>query len=150
MNQFQYQFTVNAPVTAVAQFHKDATLLKKLSPPPIFVQIHEVEPLAEGSKAAFTMWFGPLPLRWLAIHSDVDRQTGFTDTQAEGPLAFWRHTHQFTAVDDQTTLITETINYSHDTGRRGLLSRALFNRPGLFLLFTYRKWRARWELRAKK
>jgi ligand-binding SRPBCC domain-containing protein len=147
MNQFQYQFTVNAPLTAVAQFHKDATLLKKLSPPPIFVQIHEVEPLAEGASAAFTMWFGPLPLRWLAVHSDVDPQTGFTDTQQEGPLAFWRHTHRFTAVDDHTTLVAETINYNHHPGWRGLLSRALFNRPGLFLLFTYRKWRTRWELK---
>jgi ligand-binding SRPBCC domain-containing protein len=149
MNQFQYQFTVSAPVTAVAQFHKDTTILKKLSPPPIFVQIHAFEPLAEGSKADFTMWFGPLPLRWLAVHSDVDPRHGFTDTQQTGPLAFWQHTHRFTAVDETTTLVTESIQYRHDRGRRGLLSRLLFNRPGLFLLFSYRKWRTRWECRRR-
>jgi ligand-binding SRPBCC domain-containing protein len=45
MSTFDYKFTVNAPVTAVSNFHHDTRILKKLSPPPIFVQIHRFEPL---------------------------------------------------------------------------------------------------------
>ena len=147
MPTFNYTFTVNAPITAVSDFHHDTSVLKKLTPPPIFAQIHQFEPLGEGSTAEFTLWFGPLPVRWLAIHSDVGPQ-GFTDTQAEGPLNYWQHTHRFTAVSDNVTQIHEHIEYEYsDNGWWGLLTRLLFNKPGLYGLFTARKWLTRWYLR---
>lgn len=77
MPTFTYTFVVNAPLTAVAAFHHDTRILKKLTPPPIFVQIHRYEPLGDGSEAEFTLWFGPLPVRWLAVHLEVGEH-GFT------------------------------------------------------------------------
>lgn len=142
MPQFNFQFTVNAPVTAVRHFHQDTRILKKLSPPPIFAQIHTFEPLAEGSRAEFTLWFGPLPVRWTAVHHHVGAN-GFTDQQVHGPLKHWEHTHRFTAVNAHTTLVREHIEYDHFSGRRGLFSRILFNKPGLTMLFTARKWLTR-------
>jgi hypothetical protein len=44
-----------------------------------------MEPLAEGSISDFTLWFGPLPIRWTARHSHIDPLHGFTDTQVRGP-----------------------------------------------------------------
>ncbi|MCB8981681.1 MAG: hypothetical protein H6657_30095 [Ardenticatenaceae bacterium] len=146
MPTFDYKFTVNAPQTAVANFHHDTRILKKLTPPPIFVQVHHFEPLGDGSEAEFTLWFGPLPVRWRAIHSDVSGH-GFTDTQASGPLRHWQHTHRFTAVSPHTTQVHEHVEYSHYSGRRGLLSRLLFNQPGLYLLFTARKWLTRYHIK---
>ncbi len=146
MPQFDFYFTVNAPLTAVHAFHHDTRILKKLTPPPLFVQIHAFEPLAEGSRAEFTLWFGPLPLRWTAVHHHVGPQ-GFTDRQEKGPLKFWEHTHRFTAVNDHTTHVHEHIEYEHFPGRRGWLSRLLFNKPGLLMLFTARKWLTRFHLR---
>lgn len=145
MPTFDFKFIVNAPVTAVSNFHNDTRILKKLSPPPIFVQIHQFEPLGEGSKAEFTLWFGPLPLRWLAIHSSVSAN-GFTDTQASGPLAHWRHTHRFTAVSPHQTEIHEHIEFNHKSGLSGLLTRILFNKAGLWGLFTARKLLTRWHV----
>lgn len=87
MPVFDTSFTVPAPLQKVAEFHRDTRALKRLTPPPVFVQIHSMEPLAEGSRSVFTMWFGPLPLRWTAIHSNVDTMHGFTDTQEKGPAA---------------------------------------------------------------
>ncbi|MCB8983944.1 MAG: hypothetical protein H6659_08975 [Ardenticatenaceae bacterium] len=145
MPTFTYMFTVNAPLTAVSRFHHDTQALKTLTPPPIFVQIHHADPLADGAVAEFTMWFGPLPVRWTAVHSHVS-ETGFTDTQVSGPLQSWQHTHTFTAVSPTTTRIHEHIDYSHDDGRRGLLSRLLFNPAGLYLLFTARQLITRWHL----
>lgn len=138
MNEFHYQFSVNAPVEAVAAFHHDTRVLKKLTPFPIYAQIHEYEPLADGSEASFTLWFGPIPVRWHAVHSDVTAN-GFTDTQVSGPLKYWRHQHRFTPLSEQETQVNEHIVYQHDSGLRGLLSRLLFARPGLYLLFTARK-----------
>lgn len=136
--EFEHSFTVDAPVSAVAAFHRDTSVLKQLTPPPIFAQVHEFEPLGDGSAARFTLWFGPIPVRWHAVHSDVSA-TGFTDTQVSGPLQTWRHTHRFIAVTSNTTRVEDRIVYKHDAGLRGLVSRLLFARPGLFYLFTARK-----------
>lgn len=136
---FNYSFTVNAPLSAVSAFHHDTRVLKKLSPPPIFVQIHQFEPLSENSKAHFTLWVGPIPLRWEAIHTQVS-PAGFTDTQVHGPLKQWQHTHHFSAVSPSQTLVNEQITYEHRNGFKGIITRLLFNKPALWLLFTYRMW----------
>ncbi len=138
MATFDYSFEVAAPVEAVSGFHKDTSVLKKLTPPPIIAQIHNFEPLGEGSKADFTLWFGPVPVRWQAVHSDVTLN-GFTDTQLKGPLKQWQHQHRFSAIDEETTVVTEHIEYEHDSGLRGLWSRLLFSKVGLYMLFTARK-----------
>lgn len=146
MPTFDYSFTVNASLTAVRNFHRDTRILKKLTPPPIFAQIHYFEPLAEGSRAEFTLWFGPWPVRWTAVHHYVGPQ-GFTDRQEKGPLKFWEHTHRFTGVNVHTTLVSEHIEYEHFSGWRGWLSRLLFAKPGLIFLFTARKRLTRYHLR---
>jgi len=125
-------------LAAVAKFHQSAHLLKKLSPPPLLVQLHRVDALAENAIADFTLWFGPLPVRWVAVHSEVDALHGFTDTQQSGPLAAWRHTHRFTAIDANTTRVHEYIVYEYPVGWRGLLARLLFNPLALSFLFWYR------------
>lgn len=142
MQTFDYTFTVAAPLAAVSAFHHDTRILKLLTPPPMFVQLHAYEPLGEGSVATFTIWAGPIPLRWQAVHCNVG-VNGFTDTQASGPLRFWRHTHRFTAVSPTLTQIHEHIEYAHHPGWRGLLTRLLFSQLGLQALFTARKWLTR-------
>lgn len=145
MPLFEFSFTVDAPLQAVADFHSDTSALKKLTPPPMIVQIHEVEPLAEGSISRFTLWFGPLPIRWKAVHSGVSKN-GFTDTQVEGPAEKWAHTHTFTPINHTQTEINEHIEYEHGTGFWGIMTRLLFAKPNLFIMFTYRKFITRWNL----
>ena len=142
---FDFEFTLEAPVEAVVDFHRDTRALKDLTPPPLRVQIHRVEPLAEGSTAEFTLWFGPLPIRWQAVHS----ADGFTDIQVIGPLRSWRHTHRFTPLSARRTQVYEHIEYEHHDGLRGLFSRLLFFRAALYALFTARKMLTRHHLRCK-
>jgi ligand-binding SRPBCC domain-containing protein len=137
---FQNRFRVDAPPEAVSFFHIDTRALKRLTPPPIFVQLHRVEPLAEGSQSEFTLWFGPLPVRWLAVHSQVNPDSGFVDTQARGPMKFWRHTHHWQPLDGASTQMTEQLEYEYYPGLRGLFTRLLFARPLLKLMFAYREW----------
>jgi ligand-binding SRPBCC domain-containing protein len=134
---FNYSFTVKAPLAQVSDFHHNTAVLKLLTPPPIFAQIHAFEPLGEGSKARFTLWFGPVPIQWEAVHNNVD-QNGFTDTQVRGPLKRWHHTHRFIAINDSTTSVDEHIEYEHHAGLKGLVSRLLFSRLALIFLFTAR------------
>ncbi|MEZ6124507.1 MAG: hypothetical protein R3C49_15215 [Planctomycetaceae bacterium] len=148
MPVFDYCFRVDAPFQAVSDFHFRPGILKTLTPPLMFMQVHRCDPLAEGSVAEFTMWMGPIPVRWTAVHSDV-RPESFSDTQTRGPMKFWKHTHTFTPVDDRTTQVHEHIEFEHFSGLRGLWSRLLFPRMALNMLFLWRSFVTRRALRKR-
>ena len=143
---FDFRFTVAAPLKAVREFHHNTSALKLLTPPPTIVQLHSIEPLAEGSVSKFTLWIGPLPLHWTAVHRDVS-DTGFTDVQVEGPVKKWEHTHTFVPLGDGMTEIREHIEYEHFPGLRGMLTRFLFAKMNLRSMFFYRKLVTRKHLR---
>jgi ligand-binding SRPBCC domain-containing protein len=145
MPVFDYRFTVPTNIKAVAAFHSSSLALRKLSPPPVVVKIHLAEPLQEGSRSEFTMWIGPLPIRWLAVHSQVHPLTGFTDRQERGPMLRWQHTHRFEALGEKQTLVHERIEYEHQPGWPGWLTRVLFSPLGLRGMFAYRAWVTRRE-----
>ena len=148
MPVFDYRFTVAAPIAAVREFHRDTSAHKRHTPPPTIVQLHSIEPLAEGSVSRFTLWVGPLPLRWTAVHRGVHAD-GFTDVQAAGPAAKWEHTHSFVPLSSDTTEIREHIEYEHKRGAWGLVTRVLFSKPNLWFMFGYRKFATRWWLRRR-
>ena len=137
MPVFDYRFTVDAPLQAVSDFHFRPGVLQTLTPPLMVMQVHRFDPIAEGSVAEFTMWMGPVPVRWKAVHSNVS-STSFTDTQVCGPMKSWVHTHSFSALSPQQTEVHEHIEFSHHAGWRGLWSRMLFPPPALLILFKIR------------
>ncbi|MEZ4584038.1 MAG: hypothetical protein R3A10_20780 [Caldilineaceae bacterium] len=58
-----------------------------ITPPPVIVRVHRApELLGEGDEMDFTMWLGPLPIRWLARIEQVTPVT-FVDRQLRGPFA---------------------------------------------------------------
>ena len=149
MPVFDFSFAVDAPLSAVRDFHRDTSALKRLTPPPTFVRLISIEPLAEGSVSKFVLWVGPLPLRWTAVHRNVSDR-GFTDVQAAGPAAAWAHTHTFTPLSDGRTRIDEHIEYAHKKGLWGIVTRLLFSKPNLWLMFSYRRFVTRWFLRGRR
>lgn len=146
MPVFDYSFQVRAPLAAVQAFHAGTSALRHLTPPPLIVQLHSIQPLDEGSESKFTLWLGPFPIHWTAVHRDVT-PNGFTDVQAEGPARMWEHTHTFTEVDESVTQIDEHIEFEHANGLIGLFTRLMFARANLWLLFTYRQWATQRALR---
>ncbi len=140
MQTISDRFRVNAPLEAVAFFHRDTRALKLLTPPPILVQIHRTEPLANGSLSEFTLWFVPLPVRWLAVHSQVDPQSGFTDIQMRGPMKYWEHSHHWEPVGPAATMMEEKIRFEYPSGLQGIFARIMFALPLLKLMLLYRKW----------
>lgn len=142
MKQFEHRFQVNASLNVVSKFHSDTTSLRLLSPPPIFVQLHRADPMSEGSITDFTLWMGPIPIRWLAIHSDVKPLHGFTDTQADGPFKKWIHQHRFKQLDNTSTEVIDIIHAQiRDDLIYGLIGRLIW--LSLPLLFGYRSWKTR-------
>ncbi len=145
---FQHSSTVKAPIQAVWAFHEDPAALKKLTPFPIIMQVlrDERQSLTQGV-LEFVLWFGPLGVRWTAMHEPGPTETSFIDRLVDGPLASWRHEHHLEPHPEGVRLV-DTISYRHHTGIRGLVGRLLFNRLGLRGLFWYRHWRTRRESRA--
>ena len=146
MPVFDFRFTVNASLEAVSAFHFQTGILKALTPPLMIMQVHRFDPLANGSIGEFTIWMGPIPVRWVAEHSDVS-PTGFVDTQTSGPMKFWKHTHRFNRVSPELTEVHEHIEFEHYSGLRGIWSRMLFPRIALIVLFSYRRWATRRAIR---
>jgi ligand-binding SRPBCC domain-containing protein len=132
MMNYRHSFIVDAPLSAVAEFHKDTLALRELTPPPLTMKFNHVEPLAEGSIADFTMQAGPVSVRWVAVHSNVTEQNGFVDSQEIGPFRTWRHHHKFRAIDEQTTEVIDEIEAEYGNA----ISRFMWlNLP---ILFAYR------------
>jgi ligand-binding SRPBCC domain-containing protein len=140
MATFNHTFTVQASLEQVAAFHKDTCVLKRLTPLPVIIQLHRFDPLGEGAVAEFTLWFGPLPIYWVALHQEFHPLFGFKDIQQRGPFKRWVHRHTFIAESEERTLVSDSVDYEHYPGWKGLLTRLLFSPPGLFVTFTYRKW----------
>ncbi|MBN2148333.1 MAG: hypothetical protein JW726_13170 [Anaerolineales bacterium] len=106
---YRHQFRIPAPLERVAAFHAHSASMAAITPPPIAVKVERAPAvLADGDEMAFTMWFGPLPVRWLARIEDVSN-TGFTDRQLSGPFAEWVHRHTFVAVDENATDVVDEI-----------------------------------------
>jgi ligand-binding SRPBCC domain-containing protein len=138
MRRFTHCFQVKAPIDAVAAFHQDSRALKLLTPPPVYLQMNRVEPLSEGSVADFILWVGPLPVRWVAVHSGVDPLAGFTDTQLQGPFASWVHQHSFVPCGPAETNVIDEIQAEFHPGFLGLLGRLMW--INLSFMFFYRSW----------
>jgi ligand-binding SRPBCC domain-containing protein len=140
--KYQHRFEVNAPLAAVAEFHAQSASMGAITPPPVVVRVHRAPArLDDGDEIDFTMWLGPLPLRWLARIEDVS-PTGFTDRQLHGPFRHWVHRHTFTPVDETTTAVVDEIKLE-------LRSNLWWKLVGLGmwlslpLLFAYRGWKTK-------
>jgi ligand-binding SRPBCC domain-containing protein len=138
---FEHNSVIPTTLAALLAFHTDRQALTRLTPPPLFVKIRRDDrvSLTEG-EVDFVLWFGPVPIRWLARHEPGPTPTSFTDRMIQGPLALWVHQHLFRAVPGGVEL-TDRITFAHPAGWRGLLTRIFFDGLSLRILFLYRHWR---------
>ena len=144
--RFQHRFEVDAALEAGRDFHARSASMGAITPPPIIARVHAApERLGEGDAMDFTLWLGPLPIRWLARIEDVG-PSGFSDRQLRGPFAAWLHRHEFEALAEGRTAVHDRVDARL---RRhplwGPLGFAMWlGMPGLF---AWRAWRTRALLR---
>ena len=145
--RYEHRFRVRAPLAVIADFHSRTASMPAITPPPIIVRLHGAPPvLGEGDEMDFTMWAGPLPMRWVAQIGDVSER-GFTGSQTQGPFAHWQHRHSFMPV---TSDLTEVVDQVEAGVKKhvlwGPVGRAMW--IGLPLLFAYRGRKTRQFLEA--
>ena len=101
------------------------------------VRVHQGGLVTEGMVAKFTLWLGPIPLRWTARHELV-RDRSFVDVQERGPFAHWRHRHVIEANGANRCRVRDVVEYEYRKGARGVATRLLMGRASLKILFRYR------------
>lgn len=112
MLHFKHTSLIDAPVEVVWKFHERPDILQLLTPPWQPVQIVRREGgLDVGAITEFRLWLGPIPVKWLAVHTACEKNRLFIDEQQEGPLASWTHRHEF-AEENGKTRLTDAIAFS--------------------------------------
>jgi ligand-binding SRPBCC domain-containing protein len=144
---YTHKFTVNAPLEDVRAFHSQSASMGAITPPPVVVRVHRApEWLDEGDEMEFTMWLGPMPIRWLARIEQVT-PVSFVDRQLSGPFTQWVHTHTFEPVDAHTTIVHDRVEAetsSHWWWK--LVGTGMWlNMP---VLFGFRQWKTKRLLEA--
>jgi ligand-binding SRPBCC domain-containing protein len=140
--KFRSSFRVAAPQEAVSAFHQDPKVLGWLTPFPIVLRFHHVQPVEEGSVFKFTIWLAILPVPWVARHQEIAFPDGFVDEQIKGPFKHWVHHHRFVEIDEGHTEVVDEIEAS-------FRPHLLWGPVGVFmwltlpLLFVYRAWKTR-------
>jgi ligand-binding SRPBCC domain-containing protein len=140
--KFVHRFRVKAPLQKVAEFHHRSSSMAAITPPPIRVQLHHAPAqVKDGDLMRFTLSLGPIPVRWLARFESVSGN-GFIDRQIEGPFQDWIHKHEFTAIEDNLTEITDKVSAKF---KANLLWRTVgvLMWLGLPSLFAYRSWKTK-------
>ncbi len=140
---YTHSFRVHAPLSAVVKFHQQSASMGAITPPPIIVRVHEAPALlSEGDRMDFTMWLGPMPIRWLAQIEGVTANS-FVDRQVRGPFRRWEHEHRFVRIDAQTTEVQDEVTVQLHESSRWWQIVGFGMWIGLPLLFAYRGWRTR-------
>jgi ligand-binding SRPBCC domain-containing protein len=140
--KFTHRFLITARVDEVAAFHSRSTSMAAITPPPLIARVHSApERLDNGDVMDFTLWAGPVPIRWTARIENASAM-GFTDRQLRGPFSAWTHRHSFCPVDDHITEVVDEVEAE--------LKRHPFWGPvgvvmwiGMPLLFAFRARRTR-------
>lgn len=111
----------------------------------MFITIDKLSSMNDQTIVDFNIWFGLLPIGWVAAISHDEAIPGFVDHQLKGPFDYWEHRHIFREIDPQTTEVIDQIK-AHP-GRK-LHNRLISSSMWLTLpvLFAYRAWRTRYEL----
>ncbi|HSF82712.1 MAG TPA: hypothetical protein VLA49_15865 [Anaerolineales bacterium] len=142
---YRHKIVVNAPKDKTVIFHQNASNMGKITPPPILVQIKTApNPIFEGAEMEFTLWFGPIPVRWRARFENVS-PAGFIDRQVSGPFKTWVHKHAFKDIGGGKTEILDDVQAELHSS---LVKRSfgMLMWIGMPVLFAYRGWRTRREL----
>ncbi|MEH2446480.1 MAG: SRPBCC family protein [Nostoc sp.] len=116
MLHFKHSSVINAPPEVVWKFHERPDILQLLNPPWQPVQVVRREGgLNVGAITEFRLFLGPLPLTWLARHTECEKYHLFTDQQISGPFESWVHRHEF-ELENGKTKLTDAISFSMPGG----------------------------------
>jgi ligand-binding SRPBCC domain-containing protein len=140
MPRFEATQTISRPVAEVFDFFRQPVNLVRISPPELHMQVAEGPQRIElGSRVVLKGRRWGFPQRVVSVIVEFFMDAKFVDEQVEGPFRRWRHTHGFEALDNASTLISDSIEFEPPGGALGLLVSARFVEKDLRWIFEYRQ-----------
>ena len=129
------------PQHDVFTFFSDARNLRVITPASLDFKFEEAPPedLEVGSEIRYRIRVAGLPVRWKTRIREWDPPHRFADLQAGGPYAYWLHTHTFSDIGEDRTLMRDRVIYRVPLGPIGEVVRRLFVAPQLKRIFDYRE-----------
>lgn len=150
MPVFRYTTDIPLPIDEVwSLFQNTEVLLPALTPPKQKLVIEQIHPVPQQVGTEIVMQIRSMigRITWVARLIEIvpphPTLTGiearFVDLQVRGPFRFWRHTHEFETLTDQSTRMTDHVEYRLGWGPIGWFADRLVIPVLLRRLFEYRQ-----------
>lgn len=136
---FVKETRIAAPPATVFAFHESPGALERLTPPGQKLRIVEGGgSLQPGTRVVLRSAVGPIPITWVAEHTEYDPPRLFADRQVSGPFAYWYHRHRFLDDGQGGTLLRDEVEYRPHLGGLGALLGGPLVRRMLTQMFDHR------------
>lgn len=135
MAVFIQSSVILAPPSVVFGFHEREDALALLTPafPPVKM-IARTGGIEEGA----TVELRVLAFRWIALHTQYEKNKLFVDEQLRGPFAIWIHRHEFQDLGAGQTRLTDRVEYRLPGGPVVNALLGWIVKPGLSQMFRHR------------
>ncbi len=137
--KFVKESRIDAPPPVVFQWHEQPGAITRLTPP--WERVKVLEPggsLLPGTRVVLLSRIGPIPLKWVAVHTEYDPPRLFADRQESGPFASWYHRHLFLPAGSGGTLMRDEVDFEPPLGSLGRLLGKGVIEAKLQRMFDYR------------
>ena len=102
-----------APALELFDWHARPGAFERLNPPFEPVEILERSGgIAPGARTVLRILLGPVPTRWVGVHTALDDGRSFADRQESGPFARWEHVHRMLPDGDVRSVLEDDIRYT--------------------------------------
>lgn len=137
--EFVKESRIAAPPQEVFAFYESEGAFLRLTPPWERVKVVAGgKSIRPGERVVLATWAGPVPVRWVAEHTEYEHGRLFADRQVEGPFARWYHRHHFLDDGAGGTILRDEVEYEPPLGLLGRLMGGSFLERKLERLFDYR------------
>ena len=135
---------LDCPHARAAAFFERPENLEAITPPLLRFRILTPSPVPmhEGARIDYVVRVHGLPMRWRSRIERYEPGRAFTDVAERSPYAYWIHRHEFLPAGERT-LVRDRVEYAPPLMPFSRPLHALFIRPTLERIFTFRSRRVR-------
>ena len=132
---------ISKNISEVFDFFSKPENLSTITPPKMNFHILTPSPINMKKSALidYTINIMFIPIRWRTLITKYAPPYSFIDQQIKGPYSRWHHTHTFTKINENETLIKDTVLYSVPLGFIGRIVHWIYIERDLKKIFSYRK-----------
>ncbi len=132
---------ISRGITDVFDFFSKPENLCDITPKRMNFNILTPSPIKmkKGALIDYTINIMFISMRWRTLITKYDPPYLFIDEQLKGPYPKWHHTHTFTKINENETLIKDTVLYSVPLGFIGRVVHWIYIKRDLKKIFSYRK-----------